>query len=210
MKCARARACMSPYLEREIEPRACDALEAHLSDCRNCRRELAALRSTVDLLRDLTAPATPAQLADRTLARLREAPARGRAAWRLAPGLVAAGLAALVGIQLARGPSEAPPALREPTALPELDLGPLFGAADAGKTDASVEAQLDARLDALASDPDGFLAAWRALPEPSRDGLAAALGARARARGDARGLAAALRATDAPDAERLAQRIAGD
>jgi hypothetical protein len=201
---------MSPYLERELDPRACDVLEAHLSGCPPCRRELAALRASVDLVRGLTPPETPAHLADRTLARLRESPGRGRGAWRLAPGLLAAGFAALVVIQLARGPSEAPPALLEPTTLPELDLDPLLGAPDAGETDASVEAQLDARLDALASDPDGFLAAWRSLPEPSRDGLAAALGARARARGDAEGLADALRATGAPDAERLAQRIAAD
>jgi anti-sigma factor RsiW len=75
------RARLSEYLERDLDPDERSQIDAHLSDCAGCRRELSELRQTVSLLRQLPEPAHPPALADAVLARLaREAngPARVR------------------------------------------------------------------------------------------------------------------------------------
>jgi hypothetical protein len=48
-----ARTLLSPLLDGVLAPRQADEVEAHLSECEACRAELAALRSTVTLLREV-------------------------------------------------------------------------------------------------------------------------------------------------------------
>ena len=60
----------SRYLEGDLDPRRRSALEAHLGDCRRCRRELASLENTLGGLGSLQERA-PDGLADSIVATLR-------------------------------------------------------------------------------------------------------------------------------------------
>jgi hypothetical protein len=71
---------LSAHLEAELDASERDRVEEHLAGCPECRREYRELRHMVDLLRGLTPPDPPPDLADRVIERLRAGEGR--------PGLV--------------------------------------------------------------------------------------------------------------------------
>ena len=91
---------LSAYLDSELAAPERTDVEAHLSDCDECQRELAALRQTRSLLRALPAPALPRAF---TLPET-PAPSHRRAApvWAR-PAQALGGLAAIVGLGLLIG-----------------------------------------------------------------------------------------------------------
>ncbi|MEJ2422635.1 MAG: zf-HC2 domain-containing protein [Acidobacteriota bacterium] len=44
---------LSPYIDGELNPEMCEALEGHMADCEPCRRYLASLETTRDALREM-------------------------------------------------------------------------------------------------------------------------------------------------------------
>jgi predicted anti-sigma-YlaC factor YlaD len=100
---------LSAYLETDLEESERIRLEEHLMACPDCRREYRELRHTVDLLRSLTDPDPPPELADRVIARLRAGEGRpgpvlrlqarlsgiAESPWSAPLAVVAAGLVAL-------------------------------------------------------------------------------------------------------------------
>ena len=75
---------LGPYLLGELYVEEERELEIHLEECSGCRGELARVRQTHDLLRELAAGGPPPELKDRVLARARgEIPVRFRGRWRL-------------------------------------------------------------------------------------------------------------------------------
>lgn len=77
----RLRAQLGPYLEGDLSPAARERVGRHLEDCAACRAELAALRRTVALVRELPAVDTPPGLAERVVARVEAGPRAGLGAW---------------------------------------------------------------------------------------------------------------------------------
>jgi RNA polymerase sigma-70 factor (ECF subfamily) len=59
-QCREVFARLSEYLDEELDPALCGAIEEHNADCAPCEAFLASLRRTVDLLSDQE----PAQLSD--------------------------------------------------------------------------------------------------------------------------------------------------
>jgi anti-sigma-K factor RskA len=75
---------LGPYLLGELSVEEERELEHHLEGCSACRGELARVRQTHDLLRELATGEPPPELKDRVLARAGgEIPARSRGGWRL-------------------------------------------------------------------------------------------------------------------------------
>jgi len=227
MKCARARARLGSHLEGDLA-RAQDArLTAHLESCRACREELEALRRAAELVRGLPDPAPPAHLAERVMARLRDADggrpgappealraARSRAPWAWpAAALTAAsvvGVAALVLLAQSFGSGGG-------TGLPGVDRagtsdlelpGPVGASQAPDPGGAPDTATLDAWLHRLRTEPAAFLHAWTQVDPAAREQLGLRLAERARARGESEELAAILRGTGRPTAEALAARLA--
>ena len=91
---------LSAYLDSELAATERAAVEAHLADCEQCQRELAALRQMRDVLRALPTPALPRAF---TLP-VSPAPSERRAmpAWSR-PAQALGGLAAMVGLGLLIG-----------------------------------------------------------------------------------------------------------
>lgn len=88
---------LSAYLDGELTSAERSTIEAHLSGCDECQRELAALRKTRDLLRALPAPALPRAFT------LPEQPAparRGAAPVWARPAQLVGGIAAMIGLGL--------------------------------------------------------------------------------------------------------------
>lgn len=54
--CRDLAARLSEYLDHEIDPDACGAIEGHLDDCPPCRDFLESLRRTVGLVREVAPP----------------------------------------------------------------------------------------------------------------------------------------------------------
>lgn len=88
---------LSAYLDSELATSERAGVQAHLADCEQCQRELAALRQTRDLLRALPAPALPRAFA----LPLSPSPSERRAmpAWSR-PAQALGGLAAMIGLGL--------------------------------------------------------------------------------------------------------------
>jgi hypothetical protein len=98
----RLRARLGPYLEGDLAPGERRRVEAHLSHCAACRAELAALRRTVRLLRDLPPVETPPGLGERILAGLEDAPRSGLGAWlQHHRGLLSTAVPVAAGLALA-------------------------------------------------------------------------------------------------------------
>jgi anti-sigma-K factor RskA len=75
---------LGPYLLGELSVDEVRELEGHLEECSGCRAELARVRQTHALLRELAGDGPPPELKDRVLARASgEIPARSRGGWRL-------------------------------------------------------------------------------------------------------------------------------
>lgn len=230
MTCARTRQRLSAWLEGDLGDAERERVRSHLDGCEACRVELDALKQTVAGLSSLAECETPAHLASRAIARLRDG--EGAPGWRedlaswlagvdlrAAAAALAIGALSTLAVQRLAAPDplrEAEnlrAALREGTApVPELELGPHFGAGAAPEADdpvsrAPLGTGADALLDAALADPAVLLSHWRGLDGGQRDALAERLAARAAERGDARALADALREMGA-DADRLAERLA--
>jgi anti-sigma factor RsiW len=230
MTCARTRHRLSAWLEGDLGETERERVRSHLQGCGECRAELDALKQTVARLSSLAECEAPHHLASRIIARLRDgegAPGwrEDLAAWLAGLDLRAAGAALVIGALSAlavqrlaapdplREAENLRAALREGTApVPELDLGPRFGAGAAPEADAPpaagpVGTGADALLDAALDDPTTLLRHWRALDVAQRAALAQRLAMRAAERGDAQALTAALREMGA-EAGHLAERLA--
>jgi hypothetical protein len=101
----RERERISAYLDGELTGADRAALEAHLPDCDECQRELAALRQTRALLRALPAPALPRaftlpETPAATPLRRRHAPAWARPAQAIGSVAAMIGLGLLVATSL--------------------------------------------------------------------------------------------------------------
>jgi anti-sigma factor RsiW len=59
-QCREVFARLSEYLDEELDPALCEAIDEHNADCAPCEAFLASLRKTVDLLGDQE----PVQLSD--------------------------------------------------------------------------------------------------------------------------------------------------
>ncbi len=70
---------MGGYLQGDLALEQRALLDAHLDGCASCAEELRALRTTVQLLRELPTPDVPSHLADRVVARIQDG--EGRARW---------------------------------------------------------------------------------------------------------------------------------
>jgi len=75
-ECTRHRDRFSEYLDGELSKAEREAVEAHLSQCAECRRELEAWRRTVSAVGELPARSAPAGFAERVM---RQIAAAGRA-----------------------------------------------------------------------------------------------------------------------------------
>ena len=120
----------SQYLEGDLDARRRSAFEAHLGDCRRCRRELASLEDTLGGLSSLEQRA-PDGLADSIVAALRaEAPHPAASSKKLEAGAGAPALALVTGSTRTSGggrfrrgwPREARSALRWCLQRPQLVL----------------------------------------------------------------------------------------
>lgn len=229
MTCARTRHRLSAWLEGDLGGAERERVRSHLDGCGDCRAELDALERTVAGLSGLAECDPPAHLASRVIARLRDgegAPGwrEDLAAWLAGLDLRVAGAALAIGALSAlaverlaapdplREAENLRAALREGTApVPELDLGPRFGAGAAPQLDVPptagpVGTGADALLDAALDDPATLLRHWRELDFDQREALAQRLAVRAAQRGDAQALAEALREMGA-DVGDLAERL---
>jgi anti-sigma factor RsiW len=79
MTCPEARELLSALLDEALSPSERQAVEAHLTACADCQRELAELRETVALLNRLPPAHAPAGFVDRVVERPTARPGRG--AW---------------------------------------------------------------------------------------------------------------------------------
>lgn len=95
---------LGPYLLGELSVEEERELERHLEGCSGCRSELARVRQTHNLLRELAAGEPPPELKARVLARARgEIPARSGGGWKLwIPAAAALVVVAVLGIGLLR------------------------------------------------------------------------------------------------------------
>ena len=59
------------YLDGSLDVRTHRRFEKHLAHCRNCTTYLAQYRTTIDLVRSVSAPDVPAELAEHTIEFLR-------------------------------------------------------------------------------------------------------------------------------------------
>ena len=60
--CDEIVALLSEYLDRDLPPGMCAAIDAHLAVCENCENTAASLRRTVDLCRQFRAEDQPGPL----------------------------------------------------------------------------------------------------------------------------------------------------
>lgn len=215
MRCARVRARLSPWLEGDLAPAAREQLQFHLDGCPACRAELRALREGIDLLRGLDDPAGPPHLEQRIVARLREA--AGSPPPRRLPGAVAHFAAQLAVASLVVGGAielsqrmlsdgTSGPLAAVDGAARQMGLSEPLGAS--APPAEPTPAELDAALDRALVDAGSLVREWRERRGAARDSWATSIAERARARGDAGMLAAALRGRPEPEAVALADRLA--
>jgi len=60
--CSQIEAMLSEYLDRDLPPETCAAIDRHLASCPACGQTARALRATVELCRDYRAGARPGPL----------------------------------------------------------------------------------------------------------------------------------------------------
>jgi hypothetical protein len=123
---------MGEYLQGELTLGQRALFDAHLDGCESCADDLRALRSTVELLRELPTPDVPPHLVDRVIARIEDGEGRSRwwdglaAFWNLIdpsrylPPLAAAALTSAAVIVGVRDLGLEIPGLRPPPASPEI------------------------------------------------------------------------------------------
>jgi hypothetical protein len=71
-KCAQFREMFSEYLDEQLTPARCKALEAHLASCEQCRAELRLWRMTVEAVADLPRHRAPQGFMQGVMARIEE------------------------------------------------------------------------------------------------------------------------------------------
>lgn len=72
-KCREIFALLSQYLDMELPPEACAAMEAHISGCSPCIEFAESLRKTIDLCRGYEPSSVPEQLSGPAKEQLRAA-----------------------------------------------------------------------------------------------------------------------------------------
>ncbi|MEO0019957.1 MAG: zf-HC2 domain-containing protein [candidate division WOR-3 bacterium] len=72
MKCAKVKRMLSSFLDGELKGKAKLDLEAHLTQCSDCRNELAGLKADRELLSSVSVPELSPYFLTRTVARIRE------------------------------------------------------------------------------------------------------------------------------------------
>ncbi len=107
MNCEQAQENLGPYVDGELAPDACTALEVHLEDCDTCRAELATVRKLASDLAPQVDTLVPENLWTAIEQRLDEAgeatpPTARRPRWRVgrAPYALAAAVVFAVGLSL--------------------------------------------------------------------------------------------------------------
>jgi anti-sigma factor RsiW len=61
--CTEIQTLLSDYLDRDLPPDTCSAVEAHLASCDKCSAEATALRRTIAMCRDYRSEYRPGPLA---------------------------------------------------------------------------------------------------------------------------------------------------
>ncbi|MEO0068953.1 MAG: zf-HC2 domain-containing protein [candidate division WOR-3 bacterium] len=72
MKCAKVKRMLSSFLDGELKGKAKLDLEAHLTQCSDCRNELAGLKEDRELMSSVSVPELSPYFLTRTVARIRE------------------------------------------------------------------------------------------------------------------------------------------
>jgi predicted anti-sigma-YlaC factor YlaD len=72
-ECKKIFALLSEYLDLELAPDACRAIEEHLKDCAPCIEFAESLRKTIELCRQYSPGSAPAHLSDESRAVLEQA-----------------------------------------------------------------------------------------------------------------------------------------
>lgn len=75
-KCRELFEKLSEYIDDELDPANCDAIEVHLTDCPPCQSCLATLKQTVALCRELKTSAMPEAASQRLRAMIEQLLAR--------------------------------------------------------------------------------------------------------------------------------------
>src|SRR5438105_188407 len=125
MTCHETRDLFSALADDALTPSERAALDAHLADCAECRRELAGMLRTVKLVRAMDPVHAPAGFVDRVVAAAQPAPSHGRVvrglrwSWPTLPlGAAALLLLGGVAVLLFRGSPEQQRAARDQLAPP--------------------------------------------------------------------------------------------
>jgi len=71
MKCEQLLACLSDYLDGDMDTIRCSELEAHARNCPRCRETLASLRACVEAARGLGRATVPDDVCKRVMAELK-------------------------------------------------------------------------------------------------------------------------------------------
>jgi anti-sigma factor RsiW len=135
LDCREAVAKLGRLLDAELPPQDSSLIEAHIQDCPGCQRELQALQSLSASLEALAAPASPADVLNEVMLRVR-GPQNGFHSnwgilefwkpWPVAMRLSAAGVAAtacVIGLMLASATAEQPIQTQRDLAWVELASG---------------------------------------------------------------------------------------
>ena len=75
-KCRELFEKLSEYIDNELDPANCDAIEAHLQHCPPCQSCLATLKQTVALCREMKTSAMPEAASNRLRATIEQMLAR--------------------------------------------------------------------------------------------------------------------------------------
>jgi anti-sigma factor RsiW len=219
MSCAWTQARLSPWLEGDLDAGSRRSIDGHLEACADCRGELAVLRGTVQQLHSLRACDTSPHLAQRVAAAVRDAerPASSRTplgiALRLSAHLALAGGVAALAVVASHRLAErgAPDLVAELVAAQSTASGRVGPGERVGASEPPAEptpAEIDATLDKALVDAGVLVRGLRGQSEQARELWLRSVVERARARGDAGVLAAALRTREEAEAAALAERLA--
>lgn len=122
MNCKAVQACLSAFIDREVDVNEMRCIRAHLADCECCRREESDLRCLKSLLSGAPCFEPPADLESRLMSGIRRPAQRtgNRAVGRLGQFALVASVAAavmLVGLRLFGGREES---IRSVSDLPDI------------------------------------------------------------------------------------------
>lgn len=81
MKCAKVKRMLSTFLDGELPDKAKLDVETHLTQCSDCRSELASLKADRELLSSVSVPELSPYFLTRTVARIRELKEQKEPVW---------------------------------------------------------------------------------------------------------------------------------